>query len=143
MKTRFSDLLKVKKQKLSEVERELQDVRERKKRLDVKIGEVDFEVSVLKQPQSGDFTVMQIARQSFLSLIQQKEILNQKLELRIQQIEGLQVLYQEANIDYEKVAYLDSEEVQKEMKRIKEEESKELDEIANILFVNKREKAEV
>jgi len=141
MKTRFSDLLKVKKQKLSEVERELQDVRERKKRLEGKIEAINFEIASLKQPKSGDFTLMQIARETFLSLMNQKEILNQKLTLRTEQIEGLQALYKEANIEYEKVAYLDSEEVQKEMKRIKEEESKALDEIANILFVNKKEKA--
>lgn len=143
MKTRFSDLLKVKKQKLSEVERELQDVRERKKRLEGKIEAINFEIASLKQPKSGDFTLMQIARETFLSLMNQKEILNQKLTLRTEQIEGLQALYKEANIEYEKVAYLDSEEVQKEMKRIKEEESKALDEIANILFVNKKEKAVV
>ena len=139
--TRFTDILKVKKQKLSEVERELLDVQNRKKRLELEIKQVDSKVSALQTPISGDFGTLQIARQSFLVLIQQKELLTEKLEIRIKQIEGLKELYKEANIEYEKIAYLDAEEIKKELKRIADEESKELDEIANILFVNKREKA--
>ncbi len=141
--TRFTDILKVKKQKLSEVERELQDVRNRKKRLELKIKQVDSEVKALKSPQNGDFGTLQMARQAFLAMIGEKELLTQKLETRIKQIEGLEMLYKEVNIDYEKIAYLDKLEIKKEMKRIADEESKELDEIANILFVNKREKVEV
>ncbi len=143
MKTRFTDILKVKKQKLSEVERELLDVRNRKKKLELKIEQLDAEVASLKTPRSGDFGSLQMSRQSFLYLIQQKETLIDKLAVRIKQIEGLQELYKEANIDYEKIAYLDAEDIKKEMKRIADEESKELDEIANILFVNKREKVVV
>ncbi len=143
MKTRFTDILKVKKQKLSEVERELQDVQNRKKRLILKIEQVDGDVAALESPRSGDFGSLQISRQAFLTLIQQKKLLAQKLATRIKQIEGLELLYKEVNIEYEKIAYLDAQEIKKEMKRIADEESKELDEIANILFVNKREKVEV
>ena len=141
--TRFTDILKVKKQKLSEVERELLDVQNRKKRIELKVEQVDEEVASLETPKSGDFGTLQMSRQSFLYLIQQKEVLIEKLALRIQQIEGLKELYKEANIEYEKIAYLDADEIKKEMKRIADEESKELDEIANILFVNKREKVAV
>ena len=143
MKTRFTDILKVKKQKLFEVERELLDVRNRKKRLELKIEQLDTEVASFKSPESGDFGTLQMSRHSFLYLIQQKEVLIEKLNIRIKQIVGLEELYKEANIDYEKIAYLDEIEHKKEMKRIADEESKELDEIANILFVNKREKVEV
>jgi len=141
--TRFTDILKVKKQKLSEVERELQDVRNRKKKLELKIEQLDADVASLQPPKSGDFGALQISRQSFLYLIQQKELLLDKLAIRIKQIKGLEELYKESNIDYEKIAYLDTLEIKKEMKRIADEESKELDEIANILFVNKREKVKV
>ncbi len=141
--TRFSDILKVKKQKLSDVERELQDVRNRKKRLVLQIEQVDDEIKRLQAPQNGDFGTLQMARESFLAMIREKEILTQKLETRNRQIEALEILYKEVNIDYEKIAYLDELEIKKEMKRIADEESKALDEIANILFVNKREKVEV
>ena len=142
-KTRFTDILKVKKQKLSEVERELQDVRNRKIRLELKIEKVDDKVAALDSPKSGDFGSLQMAREAFLALVQEKELLTQKLSTRIKQIEGLEILYKEVNIDYEKIAYLNTEEIKKEMKRIADEESKELDEIANILFVNKREKVKI
>ncbi len=142
-RTRFTDILKVKKQKLSEVERELQDVQNRKIRLELQIKQVDKEVALLESPKSGDFGTLQMARQAFLTLIQEKELLTQKLVTRIKQLEGLKILHKEVNIDYEKIAYLHAEEIKKEIKRIAVEESKELDEIANILFVNKREKVEV
>ena len=141
--TRFTDILKVKKQKLSEVERELLDVQNRKRSLELKIEQVDIEVASLKTPDSGDFGLLQVSRESFLYLIQQKEALIEKLSIRIKQIAGLKELYKEANIEYEKIAYLDADEIKKEMKRIADEESKELDEIANILFVNKRKKATI
>lgn len=142
MKTRFSDILKVKKQKLSEIERELLDVQNRKKRLESKIVAVDDEVASFKQPQSGDFTLMQLARQSFLQLIHQKELLNQKLDTRIKQIEGLTSLYTEANMEYEKIAYLHAAEIKKALNKLEQEENKAMDEIANILHVNKKEKIE-
>ena len=141
--TRYGDILKVKKQKLSEIERELLDVRNHKKRLELEIKELDCEIASLKTPTDGDFGVLQLSRHSFLYLIKQKEALNQKLALRKKQIEGLQELYKEANIDYEKIAYLDAEAFKKESKKRADEESKALDEIANILFVNKRKKVEV
>jgi flagellar biosynthesis chaperone FliJ len=140
MKTRFADLLKVKKQKLDEVERQLLDVQNRKRNLEKKIEQVDCEIKLLELPQSGEFGLMQMSREGFLSLISQKEQLTEKLLLREQQIEGLKILYKEVTIEYEKIAYLEEEEMQKEMRRVKVEESKNLDEIANILFVNKQKK---
>ncbi len=143
MKTRFADLLKVKKQKLDEVERQLLDVQNRKRRLEYKIEQIDHEIETLKLPKSGEFGLMQISRVGFLTLISQKEQLTTKLLLREQQIVGLKALYKEVSIEYEKIAYLEEEEIQKEMKRVKVEEAKDLDEIANILFVNKQKKVSI
>ena len=140
MKTRFADLLKVKKQKMTEVERQLLDVQNRKKRLVHQIEKVDHDIAILELPQSGDFGLMQISRQTFVSLMQEKELLKEKLLVRENQISGLKVLYQEVTLEYEKVSYLNEEEIKTELKRIQKEESKALDEIANILFVNKKEK---
>jgi hypothetical protein len=143
MKTRFADLLKVKKQKLDEVERQLLDVQNRKKRLMYKIEQVDQDIAILELPKSGDFGLMQMSREGFLALISHKELLREKLAIREQQIVGLKTLYKEVSIEYEKIAYMDAEEIKNEINRLKKEESKALDEIANILFVNKQEKVEV
>ena len=143
MKTRFADLLKVKKQKMTEVERQLLDVQNRKKRLEYEIQTVNQNIAILKLPQSGDFGLMQMSREGFLSLVHQKEQLDEKLSVREKQLVGLKVLYQEVTIEYEKIAYLDDIEIQNEIKRLHKEESKALDEIANILFVNKQEKVDL
>ncbi len=143
MKTRFSDILKIRKEKLSEIERELLDVRNRKRKIEEEITKVDAKIKVFKQPQIGDFSLMQVARDALTMLRQQKEDLVQKHLLRERQIEGLKGLYQEANIEYEKIAYLNEEAIKKVLKQRQLEESKALDEIANILFVNKKEKVGV
>ncbi len=138
--TRFKDILKVKKEKMSEVERALQDMQNRKNRLIEDIAEVDTVISELKSPENGDFGTLQVAREGFLALIKQRESLSEKVEAYNTEIEVLELLYKEATIEYEKIVYLDELEIKKIAKKIAEEESKALDEIANILFVNKREK---
>jgi len=143
MKTRFSDILKIKKQKLDEIERQLQDVQHRKKILKEQILGVDAEIVALKIPQEGNFAKMQLSREAFDRLRQDKEELLERLTLRENQLVGLKELYQEAMIEYEKMVYLNNEEIKKVLKLRAQEESKALDEIANILFVNKKEKEEV
>jgi flagellar export protein FliJ len=142
MKTRFFDLLKVKKQRVSDIQQQLQDVQNRKKRLKEKIAKVDREVADFKMPQKGDFLKMQLSRKLLNQLLMAKEELLENLSLRNKQIEGLKTLYQEATIEYEKIAYLHQEEIDKELQKRHYQEAKRLDEIANILFVNQREKEE-
>jgi len=57
-----------------------------------------------------------------------------------QQIEGIKELYKEANIDFEKINYLEDLEIKKQLEELKVQENKDMDEIANLLFTkHKRE----
>ncbi len=143
IKRKFSDLLKVKKQKLSEVEQQLQDVQNRCKRLQGEIQQVDLEISQLDFPTSGTISVLHMAQETFRIKRQEKKTLHERLIQREKQLEGLSRLYKEVSMEYEKIVYLDDEEKKEILKEQQEQESKALDEIANILFMNKRKKVEV
>jgi len=55
----------------------------------------------------------------------------------------LQKEYKIANIEYEKINYLDAQEIEKIKKEKLEQERKDMDEISNVLFVNKNSRVEV
>ncbi len=139
MKTKYSDITKIKKQKLREVELELIDIQNRKRKLELQIDEVDKKIKEIKVPESGTMADLKYSHQELELMMREKERLQERLMVRIRQIEGLEVLYKESNIDYEKILYLHKEEIKKEQQKLEKLESKELDEIANILFVNQRE----
>jgi flagellar biosynthesis chaperone FliJ len=141
--SKYKEIVKVKKQKVREIENQLLDVRSRKITIEKKIKENDLLIVEFKQPSKGDFSQLQYSHHSFSMILLKKEELREKLELRIKQIEGLELLYKEANIEYEKMLHLHEEELDKMLQLQKMQESKDMDEIANILFVNKRKKEQM
>ncbi len=142
MKTRFTQLLKVKKQKLQEVENQLLDVREKKSRIKREIAKLDQQIKDLEIPKGGDFSLLQLQRNSFEMLLQKEQELKERLEVRKRQIIELKKLYKESNIEYEKVLYLHEDEIKRELEEIKVKESKQMDEIANILFQKSNKRME-
>lgn len=138
--SKYKEIVKVKKQKLKEVENQLLDVRNRKLSIEKKIEHVELRIVEFKQPTAGGFGELQQSRHSFSLILLEKEELKEKLEVRIKQIEGLELLYKEANIEHEKILHLHEDEIDKMLQLQKAQESKDMDEIANILFVNKRKK---
>jgi chromosome segregation ATPase len=133
MKTKYTQIVKLKKRALDEIERELIDVRGRKREIERKIEDIDKKISNLEIPKSGKFAQVKLKNELFQNLMREKEALKEKLEIRLKQIEGLKELYKEANVEYEKILHLDKTEVEKELKKLRYNERKELDEIANIL----------
>lgn len=141
MKTKFSELLKVKKRKVDEVENRLLDFRNQKNRVYLQIEEIDRDISSLKIPKSGDFTKITLSYAHLSNLSNQKKLkIEETLSLEAQ-IEVEKELYKKANIDFEKIKYLDNLEIKKVLLQMKIQESKDMDEIANILFSNKKNMA--
>ena len=137
---RFKDLLKVKKQALLDVERQIEDVRVRILRLRKESLDIDSKISSLQKPQEGDFGAFQLAQRGLLLLIGEKDTIHEQVIFREEQLEGLNRLYQEVNIEHEKILHLDKQEQEEIALEMAKEESKEMDEIANILFANRQKK---
>ncbi len=143
MKTKFSQIVKLKQRRVDEIENEMLDVRNKKKVLLSKIEALEKEVLEIKVPKSGSFVEINITNMHLKNLSLQKKTCNENILLLDRQIEGLKVLYKEANIDYEKIKYLDNEEIKRILNEKKIEENKNMDEIANLLFSKHQRDAKV
>ncbi len=138
MKTKFSELLKVKKRKVDEMENRLLELQNQKNRFLLQIEEIDDDISSHKSPKIGDFSKITLSYAKLSILSNQKKLKKQELLNLQEQIIEQKKLYKEANIDFEKIKYLDDLEVEKVLQQMKIQESKDMDEIANILFSNKK-----
>ncbi|EDM23189.1 flagellar export protein FliJ [Caminibacter mediatlanticus] len=133
MKTKFDSVVKIKKQKVDKIERNIQKINSSIKMLQMKIEELRKSFNSLSLPSSGNFATLQqisLQKNTFLSEIKSYE--NQIKILENRKSELIKEL-KKANIEYEKMKYLQNEEIKKKIKNIRLKESKEMDEIAIIL----------
>jgi len=136
-KTQFTDILKIKKNKIKEIEQKIQKVRFGIAKNQERIKEIEEDILNIEYPISGYFSVLQ---QYNLAMNNMKsEIYN--LENQIEQANNIIAQLQEelklANLEFEKFKFLNDEVLEKEAKRLKKLEENRLDEIATILFNQK------
>lgn len=143
MKTKFSQLLKVKKRKVQTIENEILDTQNQKRKTFLQIEKVLHEISGFKAPKSGEFSQISLSFSCLANLSNQKAFLDEEMVKINKQIEGLKELYKEANIECEKVKYLEDLEIEKRLYELKVQENKDMDEIANLLFAKRKAGAEV
>ncbi|CAD7287536.1 hypothetical protein LMG7974_00415 [Campylobacter majalis] len=139
MKSKFSQVVKVKKQAL-----DLAEARVAKARNNVVICEQNHEKAkaVLAKfilPQSG--TTSELNESLKLVSLMRNEIkaLNEKLKISKRELMHFSHQYKNANLEYEKMKYLEQEDIKKILKQIKHKESIELDEFAVIKFSQNRD----
>jgi hypothetical protein len=137
MKSKFSEILKLKKEKISEVERSILEEQNKKSTLLQKNRDLETEISNVDQPLSGNFSQIQLMKFHVTNFKRAIEYNLNKISLIEDNILRLNQLYKERKIDFEKINYLHKEEIAKHAKAIALRESKDLDEIANILFLKK------
>ncbi len=134
MKSQFSKIAKIRKQKRDTIERELIKHQHKERLIRHKISSLYDEITQTQLPKEGLVS-------AFLMVSEQKSILNrekkrheQELIALLQVIKKLQVEYQKAHVEYEKIKYLEEQELQVMMAKIKREEQLYLDEISTMLF---------
>ena len=134
MKTKFSEILKVKKQKVSEIEQKLAAKRFERETLVSQSVALSTQIAAQEFPKEGNFAAMQRAYRGRAYLYAEKERIKNMIQYLDDEIERLYTAYKEANIDYEKIKYLHESEKQKKIAEMMREESKRMDEIAGQLF---------
>ncbi|NPA55393.1 MAG: FliJ family protein [Epsilonproteobacteria bacterium] len=137
MKTKFDSLVKLKKMEVEKIENEISQINNQISTLQTQIDQLTQELLQITLPKEGNFAVItqisamkkaineqiELKRQNIAFLRGQKNLLNEKLK--------------EANLEYEKMKYLQAEEIKKYLQKLKEKEAKNLDEIALMLFQRK------
>jgi len=136
MKTKFSDILKIKKQAVEKIERNIQKINSSIQMLQNKINSLNNEFSSFSFPKEGDFRQFQQVKLMQENLINEIKNFENQIGILENRKNELMQERKKANIEYEKIKYLHELEIQKMIKEKRIKESKEMDEIAILLRNN-------
>jgi flagellar export protein FliJ len=139
MKTKFDSIVKIKKQNVQNIERNIQKINSSIHRLNEKIKHLTRELLSFSLPKSGTFSEINQLKQMQYLLKDEIENLKNQIEILNSRKKDLLEELKKANIEYEKMKYLQNEELKKKLKEISLKESREMDEIA-ILLRDRNEK---
>ncbi len=140
MNSKFTPIVKVRKQQRDMVENRLAKARFERHELEQKISSTCREIDETVTPTSGNIAMMNMVRERLAIIRKEKDALQGRLAIKEQEIEQLRDKYKRVNTEFEKIKYLEEQDFQAWMKKIKKTESLDMDEISNILFVNKEQK---
>ena len=133
LKTKYDSVVKFKKQIVEKIEKNLQKINSSVNELKTKIDNLDKTILSLSLPQNGNFSkIDQIkSQQSFLR--EEIERLKQQIIILENRKKELLNELKKANIEYEKMKYLQAEEIKKIVKEKRLKEARDMDEIAILL----------
>ncbi|WP_024954111.1 flagellar export protein FliJ [Sulfurospirillum arcachonense] len=137
MNSKFTPIAKVRKQQRDKVETLLAKERYKKSELEKKILDTRREIEEMKSPKEGSISLISVFREHLAILRREKDNLQEAMLKSESEIMRLQSEYKQANTEYEKIKYLEEQDFEEWMEKIKKQEQLDMDEISNILFNNK------
>ncbi|EAH5200451.1 flagellar FliJ family protein [Campylobacter upsaliensis] len=138
MKSKFNAVIKVKKQQLDKAQTDLNAALQRQKENERLLGLAQEELlnlSTLK----GQISSEELRANVFMEGVAREALTRakEKVELSHKEVNHYQFLYKKAHLDYEKIKYLQSEELKAMQKAMQKAEEKFLDELAISRFFKK------
>ena len=138
MKSKFNAVIKVKKQQLDKAQTNLNTALQRQKENERLLGlarEELLNLSTLK----GQISSEELRANVFMEGVAREALARakEKVELSHKEVNHYQFLYKKAHLDYEKIKYLQSEELKAMQKAMQKAEEKFLDELAISRFFKK------
>ncbi|EOV4086399.1 flagellar export protein FliJ [Campylobacter upsaliensis] len=138
MKSKFNAVIKVKKQQLDKAQTDLNAALQRQKENERLLGlarEELLNLSTLK----GQISSEELRANVFMEGVAREALARakEKVELSHKEVNHYQFLYKKAHLDYEKIKYLQSEELKAMQKAMQKAEEKFLDELAISRFFKK------
>ena len=134
MKSQFSKIAKIRKQKRDAIERELMKSQNKERLLTHKIASLYDDIAAVQMPKEGLVTLLLMVNEQKSILNREKKRCEQELFVVQRNTKKLQLDYQKAHVEYEKIKYLEEQELQAIMDKIKREEQLYMDEISTMLF---------
>ncbi len=134
MKTKYSQLLKVKKQKVDTIETEIAFLNSKKHIVENEIENIIDEINSIDKPKEGQFGTFLSISYSFdtlFSLKKSKESVLQEIENELSQKRDE---YKIALMEYEKIKYLEELIIEQKLDKIKKDEQKLLDELSIVTY---------
>ncbi|NWF66709.1 MAG: flagellar FliJ family protein [Campylobacterales bacterium] len=139
MKSKFSPIVKIKKQELDKIEGELVKINNKIASKKEEINKISFEIDSINLPTGGSFSMLKLLNENVLLMFHEKKQAEHELQAFNQTKISIQQKYKQANIELEKMKYLHDIEVQKRVKELKLQEAKMLDEISVMLYKKERD----
>lgn len=130
MKSKYSPVLKIKEQKMSDIEIRLFNARSHKSLLEAQLASIKDDLAHEEFPSSGDFGTIQLFSFTHAQRLDESESLKQKIVVTQGKITELENEYKDAYRECEKIKYLHNNEVKNMLKKIEKKAQAELDEIA-------------
>lgn len=138
MQSKFSPIAKVRKQQMDLVENNLAKERNEKSLLNKKIVSLLSDIEDSKIPQSGNVSLISIFNAQLSILRREKDSLENDLRIKQEHIETLLAEYKRANLEFEKIKYLEEQDFEVHLSNVKKQEQRDMDEISNMLFSNEK-----
>ena len=137
MKTKFTQIVKIKKQKVAKVEIELTKINNKISDTDRNISDTNEAIKSHSTPMSGSFSQIKLYQDNLNSYLYELKELNNELNLHKSEKTKIDIQLKEANLDYEKMKYIENVEIKKILKEAKRKEENELNEISIMIYNNK------
>ncbi len=137
MKTKYSQLLKIKKQKVETVENAISSLNLEIKKNEFEIEKMINDINSFKKPKSGKFSIIMAHNYSFNALVYSKKEKQFLLMQKKEKLLKLQKDYKTVLIEFEKVKYLEDLIIKEQMEKDRKKEQKIIDEISVMNFKRK------
>jgi len=134
MKTKYSQLLKVKKQKVDAIENEIALLNSKKEFIKKEIAELILQIDSLKKPKEGKFDIFLSVSYSFDKLHLFKKGKEEVLRQKESELHQKREEYKAALMEYEKIKYLEDLLIEEKLDKIKKDEQKLLDELSQAIY---------
>lgn len=134
VKTKFDTIVKLKKSQLDKIDREISKIDSQLHIAKTQLNSLIDERDKLEYPKSGNFFMISQFKMILNAKLLEIETKKEEIEFLKNQKKILLSNLKEANIEYEKMKYLQAEEIKMIIKNKKQQEIKELDEIALMLY---------
>ena len=134
MKSKFADVAKVRKRALDHAELTLLKARNHAQTVEQSLQELHQELIAIKMPTMGHISLLQQVGATKNILHRQREDLEGQLAKAKKHVEQMQEAYKRANLEFEKIKYLEKQEFEAYLKKLKQREQSDLDEVALQLF---------
>ncbi|TNB55215.1 flagellar export protein FliJ [Campylobacter helveticus] len=131
MKSKFNAVIKVKKQQLDKAQTDL-NVAQRRQRENERLLELAQQELLNLGSLKGMISSEELKANAFMANVAREALARakEKVELSHKEVNHYQFLYKKAHLDYEKIKYLQSEELKAMQKALQKAEDKFLDELA-------------
>jgi chromosome segregation ATPase len=134
VKTKFDALVKLKKLDIDKLTREIIKQNGKIAKANHELLELNEEFKQIEYPKSGNFSLITQIKTLQKALLHQITLKKEEIEFLENQKNLLNAQLKDKEIEYEKMKYLQAEEIKKIINKLKKDEAKNIDEIALMLF---------